>query len=171
MPTKKILVPVVDALSSKEIERDCFWLARYQPAQLYIVEILPPVNFFKWLFTPVANLLKKWRGSQAQKAQHHAMAQETFPCQVGEREAPNLVLGIVEAARREQPDMIVILPEMDESLGQTGINDLQNRLSEIREYVLIKPRRGGSVRIEPHQKKTLPDCKKVVPINRHTWVA
>jgi hypothetical protein len=171
MPAKKILVPVVDALSSKEIERNCFWLARYQPAQLYIVEILPPVNFFKWLFTPVANLLKKRRGSQAQKAQRHAMTQEEFPCQVGEREAPNLVLGIVEAARREQPDVIVILPEMDKSSGQTDIHDLQNRLSEIREYILIKPRRGGSVRVEPHRKKALPDCKKVVPIDIHTWVA
>jgi hypothetical protein len=171
MAAKKILVPVVDALSSKEIERDCFWLARYQPAQLYIVEILPPVNFFKWLFMPVTNLLKKWRGSQAQKAQRHAMAQEKFPCQVGERKAPNLVLGIVEAARREQPDMIVILPEIDKSLGYMGIQDLQNRLSEIRKFVLIKPRRGGSVRIQPQQKKALPDCKKVVPIDRHTWVA
>jgi hypothetical protein len=171
MSAKKILVPVVDALSSREIERDCFWLARYQPAQLHIVEILPPVNFFKWLFTPAINMLRKWRGSQAQKAQRHALTQEEFPCQVGEREAPNLVLGIVEAARREQPDMIVILPEIDKYLGQTGINDLQNRLSEIKEYMLIKPRRGGSVRVEPQKKKALPDGKKVVPIDRHTWVA
>lgn len=171
MTAKKILVPVIDALSSREIERDCFWLARYQPAELHIVEILPPVNFFKWLLTPITNWLKKWRGSQAQKAQHHAMAQEEFPCQTAEREAPNLVLGIVEAARREQPDVIVILPEIDEHLGQTGINDLQNRLSEIKEYMLIKPRRGGSVRVEPQKKKALPDYKKVVPIDRHTWVA
>jgi hypothetical protein len=171
MQTKKILLPVLGAFSSTEIERRSFWLARYQPAQLHIVEILPPVGFFRWLCTPLHNLRKWWRGSQAQRARHQAMTQENFPCEIGEIAAPNLVLGIVEAAQREQPDVVMILPEIAEHLGQTGINDLQNRLSEIKQYVLVKLGRGCSMRIEPHQKKALPDFKKVVPINRSKWVA
>jgi hypothetical protein len=170
MASRKILVPVFASSSSLEIARDSFWLARYQPAELHIVEIHTPVGLFKWLCTPITTWLKKLRGSQAQKAQGKALKQEQFPCQIGEMEAPNLILGIVEAARCKEASTIVILPEIDESIGKTGLKELKDRLSEISQFVLIRIGKQGSVRVEPGKKKDLFDCGNVIPIEIKRWV-
>jgi hypothetical protein len=169
MTSRKILVPVFDSSSSLEIARDSFWIARYQPAELHIVEIYTPVGFFKWLCTPLIKRLKRLRSSQTQEAQQKALKQEVFPCRIGELEAPNLILGIVEAACSNEASTIVILPEINESIGKSGINELKDRLSEISSFVLLRISKEGYVRVEPGKKKILFDVGNVIPIDKHRW--
>ncbi len=169
MASRKILVPVFASSSSLEIARDSFWIARYQGAELHIVEINTPVGLFKWLCTPLTMWLKKLRGSQTEEAQQRALKQWKFPCQIVEMESPNLIQGIVEAARFKEASTIVILPEIYESIGKTGINELKDRLSEISPFVLLRISKEGYVRVEPGKKKELFDVGNVIPIDKHRW--
>src|SRR5262245_1318231 len=131
MDTRKIMIPVLVSSTSREIERNSFWLARYQPAEVYITEIVLPVGFFKWLFAPLIELLSKMRMSQAERARRDADERETFACTVDSLEAPSLLLGIVEAVRKKQPGIIIILPEIGDRLGAAGLEEVKRRLSEI----------------------------------------
>jgi len=170
MTSRKIMVPVSASSSSLEIAKDSFWLARYQPAELWVVEIHTPVGLIKWLCSPLARWMTKLRGRPVEEVQLKARNQETFPCQIDQVEAPNLVIGIVEATRWKAASTIVILPEIAESLGDAGLRDLRNRLSEISSFVLIQVSKQGSVRVEPGKKKELFEPNKVVPIDKHRWV-
>jgi hypothetical protein len=169
MTPRKILVPVFASSSSLEIARDSFWLARYQPAELCVVEISTPSGLFKWLCSPFSKWLTKLRGSHAEEVQAKARNQERFPCQITQLAAPNLILGIVEAVRWKEASTIVILPEVGERLETAGLQDLKNRLSEIGQFVLIRISKGGTVRVEPGKKKALFDLGEIVPIDKHRW--
>jgi hypothetical protein len=170
MASRKIMVPVFASSSSLEIAKDSFWLARYQPAELWIVEIQTPVGFFKWLGSPFARWLSKLRGRPVEEVRLKVENQERFPCQIDQVDTPNLVLGIVEAMRWKEASTIVILPEIGESLGEAGLQELRNRLSEISSFVLIRVSKAGTVRVEPGKKKVFFEQDNIVPIDKRRWV-
>ena len=115
MKARKILIPVLGSLTSSKIKRNSFWLARAQPAELHLVEIKLPVGFFKWLLTPAIDRFKNLIGSQIRHVQQQAVAREKFNCEISELKAPDLVRGIIGAALQEDPDTIILLPEISSS--------------------------------------------------------
>ena len=163
MNPRKILVPVLCSMSAADIARNSFWLAANQPADLHLIEVVPPPSFIRWLITPLANIYRKYAGSSLNDAEQKAILLEQLRCTTGEVRAPNLVLGIIEAVWRVQSSTIIILPEMQTQLGQSGLRNLRNRLSEIQDVVLILPGRGLEMKIDPVRKKD-PFYSKVVSI-------
>ena len=163
MNTRKILVPVLHSMNAADIARNSFWLAANQPADLHLIEVVPAPTFIRWLITPLANIIRKYAGSSLNDAHQKAVLLEHLRCATGEVRAPNLVLGIIEAVWRVQSRTIILLPEMQTRLGQSGLRNLRNRLSEIQDVVLILPGRGLEMKIDPVKKKD-PLYAKVVSI-------
>ena len=163
MNPRKILVPVVRSMSAADIARNSFWLAANQPADLHLIEIVPPPAFIRWLITPLENLIRKYARCSLNDARQKAVLLERLRCATGEVRAPNLILGIVEALWLFQSSTIIILPEMQTQLGRSGLRNLRNRLSEIQDVVLILPGRGLEMSIDPIKKKD-PFYSKVVSI-------
>jgi hypothetical protein len=153
MNPRKILVPVLRSMSSADIARDSFWLAANQPADLHLIEVIPPPAFIWWLITPLVNLIRKYAGNSLNNVQQKAALLAHRRRASGEVRAPNLVLGIVEAAWLVPSSTIIILPDMQIQLGRSGLQNLRNRLSEIQDVVLILPGRGLEVKIDPVKKK------------------
>jgi hypothetical protein len=153
MNSRKILVPVLRSMSAADIARSSFWLAANQPADLHLIEVVPPPAFIRWLITPLVNLIRKYASSSLNDARQKAVLLEHLRCATGEVRAPNLVLGIVEAVWLVQSSTIIILPEMQTQLGRSGLRNLRNRLSEIQDVVLILPGRGLEMKIDPVRKK------------------
>jgi hypothetical protein len=150
-------------MSAADIARNSFWLAANQPAELHLIEVIPPPAFVRWLITPLTNIIRKCTGSSLNDARQKAVLLEHLRCATGEVRAPNLVLGIVEALSLVQSSTIILLPEMQIRLGRSGLQNLRNRLSEIQDIVLILPGRGLEMKIDPVKKKD-PFYSKVVSI-------
>ena len=166
METKKILVPVFGSVSVSEIARISFWLAHNEPAELRIVEVIAPPTFFQWLISPLLAPFKSNQSLRLQQVQHRAIWKEKLACEISEQRAPDNVLGIVEAARRINPDIIIIAFELRRRLGKEGINELKYRLSEIGSFVLMLLGRGPEMRVEICRKKDVLAPDRLASINR-----
>jgi hypothetical protein len=100
------------------------------------------------------------------QAQQKAIWKEKLACEVSEQRAPNDVLGIIEAARRIKPDIIILAFELRRRLGKKGINELKYRLSEIGSFVLMLFGNGPEMRVEICRKKDVLAPDRLVSISR-----
>jgi hypothetical protein len=89
---------------------------------------------------------REWRFHEVEKL---VFEQDQIECEVEAVEVPNLTIGIVEAAWRLRPNLIVIMPELQEHLGKSGLRDLKTRLGEIGRYTLVLLGNGPVIRLEP----------------------
>ena len=163
---KKILVPVFGSVEAAEIARISFWLARNQPAELSVVEVIAPPTFLQWVVAPLLAPFRKNQSARLRKTRHKAVWKEKLDCEIGEQKAPDHVLGIVEAARRISPDVIIIASEMRRRLGSSGIDELKYRLSEVSACTLMLPGRGPAMRVEICQKRDVFAPDRLASIGR-----
>jgi len=168
--SRRILVPVYGKLGATEIARASFWLARYQAAELHLVEVITPPGFFRWLLTPLIRLIMNHSNARLQGARRRAIWSEQLNCDIEELPAPNLILGVVEAAWKTRADTIIVAPDLRREIGDDGMRELKDRLSEINPCLVITIGEGRFARVEPCKKKPLPDYKRVVPIDINKWV-
>jgi hypothetical protein len=152
MKNRKILVPVYEALSAASIARSAFWLAHAQDADLYLVAVIPPPGLLSWL---LSHLLKRRGNAQLAEARRQAVWVEQLRCKTAELHAPNLLIGIVESARQVRPDMVILVPELQERLGRVGVAELKQHLGEISCCTLVLPARGLALRIVPCGKRSV----------------
>jgi universal stress protein family protein len=167
LKSKKILVPVFGSVSASEIARISFWLARNEPAELNIVEVIAPLTFFLWLISLLLAPFRKNQSRRLRQTQQNAIWKEKLVCKISEHRAPNNALGIVEAARRINPDIVIIAFELRRRLGKAGMGELKRRLSEIGDCVLLLPGRGPAMRVEVCRKKDVFAPNRLVSINRN----
>jgi len=60
------------------------------------------------------------------------------------------------------PNFIVLTPELQQSLGKTGLRDLRTRLGEIGRCMLVLLGSRGTVRLEPCTTTNSPDRATIV---------
>jgi hypothetical protein len=146
MRENTILFPVCETLYPYRLDHHSFWLARYLRAKLYLAEVLLPTGWMGWLLAPFRKKDREWRFHEVEKL---VFQQDQIECEVEAVEVPNLTIGIVEAAWRLRPNLIVIMPELQEVLGKSGLRDFKARLGEIGRYTLVLLGNGPVIRLEP----------------------
>jgi hypothetical protein len=162
MTEHTILVPVCGTLYPYRMRHDSLWLARYLKARLCLAEVLLPTGWVDWLLAPFRKKDREWRFHQVEKL---VLEQDHLKCEVKGVEVPNLTIGIVEAAWQVNPNFIVLTPELQQSLGKTGLRELRTRLGEIGRCMLVLLGSRGTVRLEPCTTTNSPDRATIVPIN------
>jgi hypothetical protein len=122
------------------------WLVRYLPAKVHIVEVLLPTGLLRWLLSPFHSEDRAWR---LQEVKSLILEQCQLVCETDTLRAPNLIIGVVEAAWRFKPDSVVLTPALQQNLGRSGIRDLQIRLEELGHCVLLLLKDRPVVRVDP----------------------
>ena len=145
MRENTILFPVCGRLYPYRMSQQSFWLARYLPAKLHLVEVLVPTGWIRWLLSVFSREDREWR---LQEVKRQVFQQNQVQCETESLEVPNLTIGIVEAAWRVKPKFVVLLPALQDALGKTGLRDLKTRLGEIGRCMLVLLRNGHVVRLE-----------------------
>jgi hypothetical protein len=162
MTENSILLPICGTLYPYRMNHHSFWLARYLQARLYLAEVLLPTGWIGWLLEPFRRKDQKWRFHEVEKL---VFRQDQIKCGVEAVEVPNLIIGIVEAARRVRPNFIVLTPELQDTLGKTGLRDLRTRLGEMSRCMLVLFRNGLTIRLEPCTTTKSPVRGQVIPLN------
>jgi hypothetical protein len=139
-----------------------FWLARYLQAKLYLAEVLLPTGWMDWLLAPFRRKDQQWRFHQVEKL---VFDLDQIKCEVETVQVPNLTIGIVEAAWRVRPNLIVLTPELQNALGKTGLKDLRTRLGEMSRCMLVLLGSGPTIRLEPCTTTDSPDRGQLITLN------
>jgi hypothetical protein len=124
MTENAILLPVCGTLYPYRMSHQSFWLARYLQAKLYLLEVLLPTGWMGWLLAPFGRKDREFRFHEVEKL---VFELEQIKCEVEAVEVPSLTIGIVEAAWRVKPNFIVLTPDLQKALGNTGLKDLRTR--------------------------------------------
>jgi hypothetical protein len=159
MRENTILFPVCGTLYPYRISHQAFWLARYLQAKLYLAEVLLPTGWMGWLLALFRKKDRRWRFHEVEKL---VLQQDQIECEVEAVEVPNLTIGIVEAAWRLRPNLIVIMPELQERLGKSGLTELKTRLGEMGRYMLVLLKNGPIIRVEPCNTVDSLDAGRVI---------
>src|SRR5262245_14408795 len=159
MTENTILFPVCGRLYPYRISHQSFWLARYLPARLHLVEVLPPKGWFGWLLSVLSRDDRKWR---LREVKRQVFQQDQIQCEAESLEVPNLTIGIVEAVWRVQPKFVVLNPGLQDALGKSGLRDLKTRLGEIGRCMLVLLRNGQAIRVEPCNTMDSPDRGRLI---------
>lgn len=162
MTENTILFPVCGTLYPSRMSHDSLWLARYSQARLYLAEVLLPTGWMGWFLTPFRKKDREWRFREVEKV---VFEQDQIKCEVEAVEVPNLTIGIVEAAWRVKPNFVVLIPELQETLGKAGLRDLRTRLGEMSRCMLVLLGNGPTIRLEPCTTTNSLDRGQVIPLN------
>ena len=154
-----VLFPVSGRLYPYRMSHDAFWLARYLPAKLHLVEVLIPTGWIHWLLSAFSRKDREWR---LQEVKRQVLQQDQVQCETASLEVPNLTIGIVEAAWRVKPKFVVLMPGLQEALGKAGLKDLKIQLGEMGRCMLVLLRHGHVVRLEPCNTLDSPDLGRVI---------
>lgn len=157
-----ILFPVCGTLYPYRMSHDSLWLARYLQAKLCLAEVLLPTGWMGWLLAPFRKKDREWRFHEVEKV---VFEQDQIKCEVEAVEVPNLIIGIVEAAWRVKPNFVVLIPELQETLGKAGLQDLRTRLGEMGRCMLVLLGNGPAIRLEPCTTTNSPDRGQVISLN------
>lgn len=159
MKEHTILFPVCGTLYPYRMSHHSFWLARYLPARLCLVEVLLPTGWFRWLLSHFSREDREWRLREVERL---LFRQDDIICQTDTLRVPNLVIGIVEAAWLVKPKFIVLTPELQALLGESGLRDLKTRIGEMGRCMLVLLKNGPVVRLEPCNTVDSLDVGRVV---------
>src|SRR4030095_3817479 len=159
MRERTILFPVCGALYPYRLTHRSFWLARYLPAKLHLVEVLLPTGWIRWLLSAFSREDREWR---LQEVKRQVLQQDRVHCDTEGLEVRNRTTGIVEAAWRVKPKFVVLLPALQDALGKTGLRDLKTRLGEMGRCMLVLLRNGHVVCLEPCNTVDSPDLGQLV---------
>ena len=159
MKENTILFPVCGVLYPYRLDHDAFWLARYLSAKLYLVEVLLPAGWMRWLLALFRNKDREWRLHQVENL---VFQRDHIQCETETVEGPNLTIGIAEAAWRVKPNFVALTPELQERLGKAGLRDLRRRLGEMGRCMLILFSKGPAIRLEPCSTTDSPDIGQVI---------
>ncbi len=159
MTENTILFPVSGRLYPYRMSHESFWLARYLPAKLHLVEVVVPTGWFRWLLSVFSREDREWR---LQEVKRQVFQQDQVQCETESLEVPNLTIGIVEAAWRVKPKFVVLMPALQEALGKAGLRDLKIRLTEMGRCMLVFLRSGSVVHLEPCNTVDSPDVGRVI---------
>jgi hypothetical protein len=162
MTENAILFPVCGTLYPYCIRHDSFWLARYLQARLCLAEVLLPTGWMGWFLASFRKKDREWRFHEVEKV---VFEQDQIKCEVEAVEVPNLTIGIVEAAWRVKPNLVVLMPELQEALGKPGLRDLRTRLGEMSRCMLVLLGNGPTIRLEPCTTTNSPDRGQVISLN------
>lgn len=128
MAENTILFPVYRRFHPYGMSNQWFWLPRYLPAKLHLVDVLVPTGWIRWLLSAFSKEDRKWR---LQMLKHQIFEEDHVPCEIQTLTAPNLTIGIVEAAWRIKPNFVILMPALQDALGKAGLRDLKTRLGEM----------------------------------------
>lgn len=159
MRDNKILFPVCGRLYPYRMSHESFWLARYLPAKLHLVELLVPTGWIRWLFSVFSIEDREWR---FQEVKRQVFQQDQVRCETESLKVPNLTIGIVEAAWRIKPKFVVLMPGLQEALDKAGLSDLKTRLGEMGRCMVVLLRKGQFVRLEPCNRVDASDVGRVI---------
>ena len=159
MRERTILFPVCGTLYPYRLTHRSFWLARYLPAKLYLVEVLLPTGWIRWLLSVFSREDREWRH---QEVKRQVFQQDRVQCETETLTVPNLTIGIVEAAWRVKPKFVVLMPGLQEALGKAGLRDLKTRLGEMGRCMLVLLRNGHVIRLEPCNSLDSPEVGRVI---------
>ena len=105
-------------------------------------------------------LSQKKTGSGGFK-KHQIFEEDNVPCEIQTLTAPNLTIGIVEAAWRIKPNFVILIPGRQDALGKAGLRDLKTRLGEMG-HCMIVLLRSEYVRPEPCKAADSPEVGRVI---------
>jgi hypothetical protein len=162
MTENTILFPACGTLYPYRMSHDSLWLARYLQARLCLAEVLLPTGWLSWFLAPFRRKDREWRFHEVEKV---VFEQDQIRCEVEAVEVPNLTIGIVEAAWRVKPNFVVLIPELQETLGKAGLQDLRTRLGEMSRCMLVLLGNGPTIRLEPCTTTNSPDRGQVIPLS------
>jgi hypothetical protein len=162
MTDNTILFPICGTLYPYRMSHQSFWLARYLQAKLYLAEVLLPTGWMGWLLAPFRRKDREWRFHEVEKL---VFERDQIKCEVEAVEVPSLTIGIMEAAWRVKPNFIVLTPDLQKALGNTGLKDLRTRLGEMSRCMLVLLGNGPTLRLEPCTTTDSPDRGQVIPLN------
>ena len=162
MTDDTILFPICGTLYPYRISHQSFWLARYLQARLYLAEVLLPTGWIGWLLAPFRRKDREERFHEVEKL---VLEQDQIECEVEGVEVPNLTIGIVEAAWRVKPNFVVLTPDLQKMLGNTGLKDVRTRLGEMSRCMLVLLGNGPTLRLEPCTTTDSPDRGQVISLN------
>ena len=159
MREARILFPVSGRVYPYHMSHESFWLARYLPAKLHLVELLVPTGCLRWMLSVFS---REDRRSRLQEVKRQVFKRDHLHCEAETLAVPNLTIGIVEAAWRVKANFVILLPALQDSLGKAGLKDLKTRLGEIGRCMLVLLRNGCVVRLEPCKTVNFPDVGRVI---------
>jgi hypothetical protein len=159
MRENTILFPIYGTLYPYRMSHHGLWLAHYLPAKLCLMEVLLPTGWLRWLLSFFSREDREWRLHEVERL---VFQQDQVKCETATLKAPNLTIGIVEAAWRLRPNLIVIMPELQEVLGKSGLTDLKTRLGEMGRCTLVLLRNGPAIRLEPCNPMDSLDTGRVI---------
>jgi len=84
-------------------------------------------------------------------------------------EAPNPIIGIVEAAWWVKPNFILLTLELQETLCKSGLRELRARLGEVSRCMRALFRNGPTIQLGPCTTTKSPDQGQVIPLNFSGW--
>ena len=146
MRGQTVLLPVCESLYPWRMHHHLLWLDRCRPAKIHIVVVLLPTGLLRWLLSPFHSEDRAWR---LQEVKRLILEEHQVVCETETLTAPNVTIGIVEAAWRFKPDSVVLTSALQQNLGKSGLRDLQIRLGELGHCVLLLVRDRPVVRVEP----------------------
>jgi hypothetical protein len=162
MSEHSILFPICGTLYPYRMSHRAFWLARYLPARLWLMEVLLPTDWFRWLLSFFS---RKDREYRLREVERMVFQRDGVECRTDTLKAPNLTVGIVEAAWKVKPNFIVLMPELQHALGKVGLRDLKTRLGEMSRCTLVLLGHGPTITLEPCTTTNASDRGQIVSVD------